>query len=305
MLFGILIDWVLKNALDKNDLGMILERRRSSRYQQRRLSDLDFADDIALIDETEERLQYATSKVEEQGTKVGLCVNSKKTKIMSVERERTDITITMSNQGALENVDKFVYLGSTMTHNGDLSPELDNRIGKAASAFNTLMPVMRHKSIKLTTKLSIYQAVVISTLLYSAETWNTTAQEEKRLAAFHTRCLRRILGVSWRDHVSNAEIFQRTGQTSLINILRQKRLTWLGHVSRMADTRLPRRLLLWEPRGRRRPGRQRMRWRDAVSRDLQDSGVSFHEAMVAAQDRKAWRSFVKALCGPGPRQQID
>ena len=145
---------------------------------------------------------------------------------MDVAKERNDITTTLSNQKSLENVDKFVYLGSTISHNGNLTPELDNRIGKAANAFNRLLPVMRHKSIKMPTKIAIYQAVVLSTLLYGSESWNTTVREEKRLAAFHTRCLRRILGVSWQDHVPNAVIFERTSQVPLINILRHKRLTW-------------------------------------------------------------------------------
>ena len=74
LLFGIVIDWVLKNSLGKNRI--VLEKRRSSRYQQRRLSDLDFADDIALIDESEQRLQHATFEVEEKGRKVGLTINS-------------------------------------------------------------------------------------------------------------------------------------------------------------------------------------------------------------------------------------
>ena len=266
LLFGIVIDWVLKNSLDKNNLGIVLEKRRSSRYQQQRLSDLDFADDIVLIEESEQRLQHATSEVEEKGRKVGLTINSKKTEVMDVAKERNDITTTLSNQKSLENVDQFVYLGSTISHNGNLTPELDNRIGKAANAFNRLLPVMRHKSIKMPTKIAIYQAVVLSTLLYGSENWNTTVQEEKQLAAFHTRCLRRIRGVSWQDHVPNEVIFERTSQVPLINILRHKRLTWLGHVTRMHQTRLPRRLLHWEPRGHRRPGRPRMRWKDTVSR---------------------------------------
>ena len=112
-----------------------------------------------------------------------------------------------------------------------------------------------------------------------------------------------MLGVSRQDHIPNEVIFERTGQVSLINILRHKRLTWLGHVTRMHQTRFPRRLLHWEPRGRRRPGRQRTRLKDAVSRDLQDSELSFDEATVVAQDGKGWRSFVLALCGLGPRQQ--
>ena len=57
-----------------------------------------------------------------------------------------------------------------------------NRIGKAANAFNRLLPVMRHKSIKMPTKIAIYQAVVLSTLLYGSESLKTTVQEEKRLA---------------------------------------------------------------------------------------------------------------------------
>ena len=101
----------------------------------------------------------------------------------------------------------------------------------------------------------------------------------------------------------NEVTLERTSQLPLINILRQKRLTGLGHVTRMHQTRLPRRLLHWEPRGRCRPGRQRMPWKDTVSRDLQDSELSFEEATVVAQDRKEWRSFVLALCGLGPRQQ--
>ena len=61
-----------------------------------------------------------------------------------------------------------------------------------------------------------------------------------------------------------------------------------GYVTRMHQTRLPRHLLHWEPQGRHRPGRQRMRWKDAVSRDLQDSELSFDEATEVAQDREGW-----------------
>lgn len=158
LLFSIVIDWVLKNSLDKNDLGIVLEKRRSSHYQQQQLSDLNFEDGIALIDKSEQRLQHATSEVEEKGRKVGLTINSKKTKVMDVAKERNDITTTLSNQNSLENVDKFVNLGSTISHNGNLTSELDNRIGKAANVFNRLfLPVMRHKSVKMPRKTAIYK----------------------------------------------------------------------------------------------------------------------------------------------------
>lgn len=100
---------------------------------------------------------------------------------------------------------------------------------------DSYVPVMRHKSIKMPTKTTIYQAVVLPSLLYGSESWSTTVQEERR----HTRCLRRILGVSWQDHEPNEVIFKRTGQVPLINILRHKRLTWLGYVTCTHQTRLP------------------------------------------------------------------
>lgn len=65
----------------------------------------------------------------------------------------------------------------------------------------------------------------------------------------------------------------------------------------MHQTRLPRHLLHWEPRGCRRPGRQRMRWKGTVSRDLQDCELSFKEATVVAHDRKEWGSFALVPCG--------
>ena len=201
--------WVLKNSLDKNDLGIVLEKQRCSRYQKQQLSDLDFPDEIALIDESEQRLQHATSKVEEKGRKVGLTINSKKTKVIDVTEERNDIATILSNLNSLENVDKFVCLGSTISHNGNLTSELDIHIGKAANAVNRLLPVMRHKSIKMPTKTAIYQAVVLSTLLYGSESWNTTVQEEKRLPSFHTRCLRRILCVPWQEPLPNEVISSR------------------------------------------------------------------------------------------------
>ena len=98
---------------------------------------------------------------------------------MDVAKERNDITTTLSNQNSLENVDEFVYLGSTISHNGNFTSEPDNHIGRAANAFNRLQPVMRHKSIKMPTKTAIYQAIVLSTPLYGSESWNTTFQEEK------------------------------------------------------------------------------------------------------------------------------
>ena len=82
-------------------------------------------------------------------------------------------------------------------------------------------------------KVNVYKACVIGTLLYGSESWTMHAHQEKRLNVFHMRCLRRILGITWEK----AEIL------SLYILLKQRRMLWLGHVTRMKDGRMPKDLL--------------------------------------------------------------
>ena len=73
----------------------------------------------------------------------------------------------------------------------------------------------------------------MSVLLYNSETWCTYRRQENRLNAFNFRCLRSILGVSWRDHVPNSTILHVIGSYDLTTIIRQRRLRWLGNVWKM------------------------------------------------------------------------
>ena len=228
LLFLILIDYILKHSLDDNKLGMVLEKRISSRYPEQKLSDLAFADDIALLDNTEEMLQKATDEVASKGAKAGLIINVKKTKVMHVNNTPEDINVNILGSEPLENVTDFTYLGSTLSYNGSLSTELDSRIGKASAAYNKLRPVLNNKKISTSTRLRIFQAVVVSTLLYSSETWNLTIKEENRLAAFYNRCLRRILCITWEDKVSTEELLKRACSPNLKTLLRRKRFSWFG-----------------------------------------------------------------------------
>src|SRR6218665_3120961 len=79
-------------------------------------------------------------------------------------------------------------------------------------------------------KIQLYNAIVVSTLPYGSETWPMTVANRKRLEAAHHRWLRRILHVSWRDKILNKSIRERTGQEDMENIIRKRRLQWLGHV---------------------------------------------------------------------------
>jgi len=110
--------------------------------------------------------------------------------------------------------------------------------------------VWRNKHINLLTKLRLYEALILSTLLYSADVWPLTVTLSKKLeAAAHHRWLRGILGITWRDKVTNEEVRKRTGQIRLEKVIRERRMRWLGDVARMDEVRIPKQALNWEVAG--------------------------------------------------------
>ena len=149
--------------------------------------------------------------------------------------------------------------------------------------------------ISLKTKLRIYNAVVVSTLLYGSETWATTNSEERRLDVFDNRCLCRIVGIKWFHRLRNTTVRERTGQTPVSLLLKTGRLKWFGHVSRMGQERLPIALSQWRPENaKRRRGRCRTRWRDAVERDARLVGID-QDLEFMASDRARWWDMLAVL----------
>jgi len=146
----------------------------------------------------------------------------------------------------------------------------------------------------LQTKLRPYEALILSTLFYGAEVWPLTVTLSKKLEAAHHRLLRGILGITWRDIVTNEEVRKRTGHVLHGKVIRERRMRWLGHVARMDEVRISKQALHWEVAGfRRRRGMPRMNWRDVVKKDLQRMGLTWEE--VEASARHSWRQRV-ALC---------
>src|ERR1700733_5286816 len=135
--------------------------------------------------------------------------------------------------------------------------------------------------------IRLYKAIVLSTLLYSSETWPMTAANLRRLEAAHHRWQRRILGVTWRDMIRNEEIRRRTGMETIEDVIKKTRLRWLGHLHRMEEDRIPKQAMDWTPNGwKRKKGRPRKNWKDTITRELRDGGLTWEEAAGAAQDRQ-------------------
>ena len=93
-----------------------------------------------------------------------------------------------------------------------IDDEGNARIAKASAAFDRLRgSVWDRSGIRLHTKLKVYKAVVLPTLLYACETWAVNQQHTKRLNHFHTSCLRKLLKVKWQDRIPDTEVLKRAG----------------------------------------------------------------------------------------------
>ena len=203
------------------------------------------------------------------------------------------------NGEEVEFVTSFTYLGSVITNNGSILPEINRRRALAASAMKTLWkPLWRHHSITRETKLRIYNTSVLSILLYGAETWPLNKTLAARVDGFDTRALRTIEGIKWQDRVSNIRLRERTQQTPASRLAAQRRMRWYGHVKRLPPDHPTRTILEFQPKdaGWQRPrGAPRTRWIDAVTRDLHQMGLSLAEAQQLALDRPKWRRMVKLI----------
>ena len=153
---------------------------------------------------------------------------------------------------------------------------------------------MTHKNIKLDTKIKVYKAVVLTSLLYGCESWTLYRKHTKQLERFHMRSLRAIMGIKWQDRVTNLEVLDRAGLLSIEAMILKAQLRWSGHVIRMEPHRLPRQLLYGELRlGQRPRGRPRKRFKDCVKGSLKYSHASAKDLEVCAQDRAVWRSLTR------------
>ena len=264
------------------------------------------ADDITVTAETAAGLQHALEVLFDVCRRWGMRISISKTKVLSFSRPRAITstpatpptpTLTFTINGvALGDVDSAKYLGSWFSADGSLDKEISARISAASFAAERLRSTLwKIRRVCLKRKISLYRCLVLTILLYGAESWALTTAQTQRLETFHMRCLRRILNVKWWQHVSNEEILSRAALPSLTALMRSLRLTWLGHIARMADSRLPKRLLFGQrdaprPVGPPRPTLRRLL--DADVKKLCENRGYRYTWLQESQERALWRAMV-------------
>ena len=173
--------------------------------------------------------------------------------------------ITVNGQ-KLQVGDKFTYLGSTLSRAVHIDGEVTARTAKASVAFGRIRTnVWERNGIRLDTKLKVYKAVVLPTRLYACEAWTVYQRHAKKLNHFLQSCPRKLLKIRWQDKIPDTEVLKKAKMQSVHTLLKLSQLRWTGHVTRMPDERLPKKVLYGElQEGKRSQGSQKKRYKIAL-----------------------------------------
>ena len=198
-LFNIFLERIMSDALEEHDGKVSIGGRI--------ITNLRLADDIDALAEEEQELEALVESLDKTCTRYKMEISAEKTKLMtnSANGIQREIKVNGQKLGTVTTVTSFKYLGAVVSDDGS-KPEVLSRIAQATAALTKLKPIWRDNNISLGSKVKLMHSLVISIFLYACESWTLTAELEKRTQAFEMRCYRRLLNISYKDHVTNDEV---------------------------------------------------------------------------------------------------
>ena len=268
LLFIICLDYVLRKALDKNtQLGLTLVKRKSTRHPAQKITDVDYADDLAVISDHLQDAEKLFHLIEIAAEEVGLYVNASKTEYICLNEDQSAGLKSIKDED-IKRVSDFKYLGSYIA---STEKDVKVRLAKAWTALNGMNKIWK-STLPDKLKRNFFRATVESVLVYGATTWTLTKTLEKQLNGAYTRMLRAALNKPWQDHPTRNELY---GDLPLLSdTIRQQSLRFAGHCW-LNKSELAADLLLWNPsHGKRQGGRPKQTYIDDRGHQLQHKRVT-------------------------------
>ena len=241
------------------------------------------SDDTTLMAESEEELKSLLLKVKVESEKFGLKLNIQKTKIMA----SVPITSWEIDEETVESVSDFIFLGSKITTDDDCSNDIKRHLLLGRKVMTNRDSIFKSKDITLPANVRLVKAMVFPLVKYGCENWTLKKAGQRRINAFELWCWRRLLRVPWTARRSNQSVLKEISPgISLEGMMLKLKLQYFGHLMRRVDS-LEKTLMLGGIGGKRRRGRQRMRWLDGIN-DSMDMRLS--ELLEVVMERKPWHA---------------
>jgi hypothetical protein len=143
---------------------------------------------------------------------------------------------------SFENMEKFRYLGNTLTNQNDIHDEIKSRLNSGNACYHSVQNLLSSLFISKNLKIKIYKTVILPVVLYGCKTWSITLREEHRLRVFEKRMLRRIFGPKreedeWWRKLHNDELHSLYSSPNIVRVIKSRKMRWAGYVERMGERR--------------------------------------------------------------------
>jgi len=253
-LFNILAEQVMRKALHGYKDGF--------RIGGRIINNLRYADDIVLVSTSVDKLQELVQRVESAAKEYNLLINASKTKVMT---NTNDVIKIKVGDNELEQVDTFVYLGSSIRADADSSKEVKARLTMGMAAMHKVTIIWKNKYVSKDTKIRLMKVLVWPVATYGCESWTLKKDDEYRIQAFENKCLRMLMRISWTQYMPNQGLYKMANyQPELLRHIKSRKLRFYGHIVRQPSDSIELSVLTGLVEGQRKRGKPAMCWIDNI-----------------------------------------